>query len=214
MLKKLLKTWLIGVLPTLLIVVGQTISGKYEGQSDGAWAWFLVNTVPSIALLTYVFFNKKNLILDKKYSILIWLSVFYVLILLFSLLSQPFASASALEILHQSEYWLGPIQLLFLGGLSFAVFSNENYESIEAIEETDDYDQNDLRSLLAHNQLEKVFERLKPQLDAEQQTTLLLLENRYNTLQQSKQKGIITNENASIEHNRIVVVLEELMGTF
>jgi hypothetical protein len=216
MLKKLLQTWLIGILPTLLIVLVQNVTGKYEDQSGAAWAWFFVNTLPSIALIAYVFFNKETFISDKKYNVLFWLSIFYALILLFSLLSQPFSERTALETLHQSEYWLIPMQLLFLLGFNFAVFgkkesNNEMYESIESTEENEDYDSNDLRSLLAHNQLPKVFEMLKTQAVPENGQMLLLLENRYNNLQQSKTKRMITNENAIIEHNQIVFALQDLI---
>jgi hypothetical protein len=58
MLKKLLQTWLIGILPTFLIILVQNVGGKYEEQSGVAWTWFFVNTFPSIALIAYVFFNK------------------------------------------------------------------------------------------------------------------------------------------------------------
>jgi hypothetical protein len=146
---------------------------------------------------------------------LFWLSIFYAFILLFSLLSQPFSERTALETLHQSEYWLIPMQLLFLLSFSFAVFgkkesNNEMYESIESTEEDEDYDSNDLRSLLTRNQLDKVFELLKNKT-GEQATLLLLLENRYNALKQNRKKGLISNENAHIEHNQIVIALQDLI---
>ena len=139
MLKKIIQTWLIGILPTLLIVVVQSIGGKYEGENGSAWLWFLANTLPSIALVSYAFFNanlrNSLFISDKRYSVLFWLSVSYVVILLFSLLLQPLSTSSPIDTLKQSMYWLLPFQLLFLVPFSIAIFGNKKGKMSDVLQE-------------------------------------------------------------------------------
>lgn len=216
MLKKLLQTWLIGIVPSLLIVLVQSFTGKYEGENNTAWQWFFINTLPSILLISFVFFkNSKSEVLvlpERKFKLLRWISVLYIVIILGSLLLLPLSEVVAVEALNKSYFWLLPFQLLFIIMFSTAVFGkklNVDEELFEDVYKDSDYDPNDIHSLLAHNQLGKAFDWLRARKVNHE--ALPLLENRYHKLQQDRKAGIVSVENARLEHNQIVYVLQEIL---
>lgn len=215
MLKKLLQTWIIGIIPTLIFVLINCFVGdRYEGENNLALQWFFINTLPSITLIAVVFFkNSKSEVLvlpERKFKLLRWLSIFYALFLFSTMLLLPFLGA--IKTTQQSYYWLIPFQLLFIILFCVAVFGrklNVDEELFEDVYKDSDYDPNDIHSLLSHNQLGKAFDWLRTQ--SIKHDMLLLLENRYHKLQQDRKAGIISVDNARLEHNQIVYGLQEIL---
>jgi hypothetical protein len=107
-----------------LVLVLQSVMGHYGQQATDAWGWFLPNVMPTLSLIVGV------LVLDQLgggvktrtadaflYRLAFWLSCAYLLLILLSILIQPFAPLAPLELMQQSNLWLGPLQGLVAGAL-------------------------------------------------------------------------------------------------
>jgi len=111
-----------GVIFLLLVI--QTVMGYYGQRATDAWGWFLPNVMPTLSLIVGV------LVLDQMgggvktrtadaflYRLALGLSCAYLLLILLSILVQPFAPLPPLELMQQSNLWLGPLQGLVAGAL-------------------------------------------------------------------------------------------------
>jgi hypothetical protein len=111
-----------GVIFLLLVI--QTVMGYYGQRATDAWGWFLPNVMPTLSLIVGV------LVLDQMgagvktrtadaflYRLALGLSCAYLLLILLSILVQPFAPLPPLELMQQSNLWLGPLQGLVAGTL-------------------------------------------------------------------------------------------------
>ena len=122
--RRLATIWflLAGVIFLLLVI--QTVMGAYGPRATEAWGWFLPNVMPTLSLIVGV------LVLDQMgrgvktrtanaflYRLALGLSCAYLLLILLSILIQPFAPLARLELMHQSNLWLGPLQGLVAGAL-------------------------------------------------------------------------------------------------
>jgi hypothetical protein len=122
--RRLATVWfaLSGVIFLLLVV--QTVMGHYGSKATDAWGWFLPNVMPTLSLIVAV------LVLDQMgksvhtrtadrflFRLAIGLSCAYLLLILLSILIQPFAPLPPLELMQQSNLWLGPLQGLVAAAL-------------------------------------------------------------------------------------------------
>jgi hypothetical protein len=122
--RRLATVWFVlgGVIFLLLVI--QTVMGYYGQRATDAWGWFLPNVMPTLSLIVGV------LVLDQMgggvktrtadaflYRLALGLSCAYLLLILLSILIQPFAPLPPLELMQQSNLWLGPLQGLVAGAL-------------------------------------------------------------------------------------------------
>jgi hypothetical protein len=122
--RRLATVWFVlgGVIFLLLVI--QTVMGYYGQRATDAWGWFLPNVMPTLSLIVGV------LVLDQMgggvktrtadaflYRLALGLSCAYLLLILLSILVQPFAPLPPLELMQQSNLWLGPLQGLVAGAL-------------------------------------------------------------------------------------------------
>ena len=122
--RRLASVWfgLAGLIFLLLVI--QSVMGHYGAHATDAWGWFLPNVMPTLSLIVGV------LVLDQLgggvktrtadaflYRLALWLSCAYLLLILLSILIQPFAPLPPLDLMQQSNLWLGPLQGLVAGAL-------------------------------------------------------------------------------------------------
>jgi hypothetical protein len=125
-----------------LILIAQSIGGAYGDQVQRAWGWALPNFLPTLALMVSVFaadalkpstgtaiYVRKNFC-----SLALSLSIFYVLVILISLVGQLFAgqvsdapdlTTARLKLLEMSNMWLAPLQGLVVASLGVLFFLKE-----------------------------------------------------------------------------------------
>ena len=122
--KRLAVLWFIGSGIAFLVVLFQTILGRYLGEADKAWSWFLPAVVPTLSLMIGVFvadtLNRR--LSDKQvdkfmYNIAFGLSVTYFLIIYITIFMQPFSNISPFKLMQQSTLWLSPLQGLAAASL-------------------------------------------------------------------------------------------------
>lgn len=135
--------WLGGAGIVFLILVVQSLIGRYGSQSEDAWAWYLPTVMPTLSLIIGVLASDFRIaatansttsattgpitteakVLPVSARGLLWLgvglSVFYLLLVAVTILAQPFLQGvSPIELMHRSNLWLGPLQGLTAGVLA------------------------------------------------------------------------------------------------
>src|SRR5689334_9363264 len=114
---RLAAIWLCGSAPILLIVVVQSLLGKYGDHTQDVWTWLLPTLMPQLSMilaaLGYTGLDPKlsdTLVRKSFYSVAAYLSVGYLGLILLTILVQPITGAAPLDLMMRSNLWLGPIQ--------------------------------------------------------------------------------------------------------
>jgi hypothetical protein len=132
---KLASLWLIGGALIFSLMVACSLLGAYGENVQDAWGWLLPTLLPTLAMILSVLgysalsptLSKINVRRDF-YRIALFLSVFYLGLILFTLLIQPFRSVTVAQQLAQmrmSNLWLGPIQGLVSSALGVLFISKQ-----------------------------------------------------------------------------------------
>ena len=115
--KKLTRLWfgLSGFLFIILIL--QTILDHYGQEATEVWGWFLPMVLPTLSLIIGVVVvefserKKVNRYADRfLFRLSFLLSAIYLTIIALLIFLQPFLERPPLEIMKQSNLWLGPFQ--------------------------------------------------------------------------------------------------------
>jgi len=123
--KKMLTTlWFIGSGFLFILLLIQANLGHYGEKANEAWGWLLPTIMPTLMLIIGVLVidvgNKEveTQTVDRFLFILSFiLSLVYLVGVASSILFQPFTSLIPLELMKQSNFWLGPFQGLVSGAL-------------------------------------------------------------------------------------------------
>lgn len=119
----------------VLLLIAQAVLGAYGQEAARAFSWALPNFLPTLSLMVSVFAADALKPADAEpaqvrrgfAALAVWLSVFYFVLLLGSLLIQPFAGhadtpADRLRFLEMSNLWLAPLQSLVVLALGVLFF--------------------------------------------------------------------------------------------
>jgi hypothetical protein len=127
---RLTRTWLIGTALPAVILVTQSILGKYGDNVRDVWSWFLPFIVPTIGLMIGVlggaaFGGRENRRVRRSfYEIALWISVAYLVMLSMTIFLEPFSPTGGMALFSMSSYWLTPFQGLVIGALGY-LFTSE-----------------------------------------------------------------------------------------
>jgi len=133
--KTLATVWFLGAGILFLLILMQTLFGKYSGEEEKAWSWFLPTVMPTLSLIigvlvadmTQGLVDEERQIDPFLYKLAISLSIVYFLVVLSGLLLQPFTPMSTLEILSLSNLWLGPLQGLVAASIGAFFIKREKF---------------------------------------------------------------------------------------
>lgn len=125
--------WLTGASLVLLIVVMQSLLGKYGDRTQEAWGWLLPNLMPTLSMIVTVLGYSA---LDPEYSAgvvrksflrtALYLSVLYLALVLLTVLIHPFAGVPPVDLMNQSSLWLGPFQALTASAVGVLFVSKQS----------------------------------------------------------------------------------------
>lgn len=122
--KRLGLLWLSSSLVIFLILVGQSIFGKFGDHVEKAWAWFLPTVMPTLMLIVSVWAHDAlqekggtHKVDRSMYVVSVVLSLLYLFTVAATFLVQPFTDMSLLVLMQLSNLWLGPLQSLVAGAL-------------------------------------------------------------------------------------------------
>lgn len=149
---RLARLWFIGVGIIFLLLVAQSFSNHYQGRLEEVWSWALPTVIPTLSLLLSVLganaivqVNDSNadtgMVRRSFYSIAYWLSVFYLLLILVTILFQPIGvimnpseKFTAVDFLKRSQLWLSPVQGLVISAMGILFFSKQTSPSSQNTE--------------------------------------------------------------------------------
>jgi hypothetical protein len=124
--RRLAMVWLTGAGILLLLMIVQTMFGRYGPQASRAWSWLLPTVLPTLSLIVgAVAYEARrqpaSATVDRfAYRVALWLSVAYLALVLVTQLMQPVTGLSPLAMMDLSSLWLGPVQGLV--GIALGVF--------------------------------------------------------------------------------------------
>lgn len=115
--RRLLMTWLIGLIPSLLFMATRSLTGNFLGKEPEIWAWFVPMFLPTLTLMIGAYSStalkeQSNLTtVDRSFfRISLGCSTFYLILLTCVVLYQPFAESPAIETFSRSSFFLSVIQ--------------------------------------------------------------------------------------------------------
>ncbi|MEP6604052.1 MAG: hypothetical protein ABJB69_08905 [Spartobacteria bacterium] len=121
--------WMIGGGLLVVLVIGQSILGRFDGLAQEFWAWFTPTIFPTLGLIIGVI-GSTALEDDsgrtvKRFFFIasVALSILYLVALMGTLLGEPFAGSHDMKYYNQSNYWLSPIQGLAVAAIA-ALFNS------------------------------------------------------------------------------------------
>lgn len=127
--------WLAGAGLIFLLFIVQSLLNVYREFTTEAWGWILPTLMPTLTLivtvLTYTALdpNSSTSVVRKAFlAIAFWLSLFYLVSILLTILVQPFSAGSAkdaIALMKMSNLWLGPFQGLVASSLGVLFASKQ-----------------------------------------------------------------------------------------
>jgi len=122
--RRLATVWFVGGGIVFLIVILQTVLGRFGDKAATAWGWLLPSIMPTLSLIIGVLVTDalgKGVEIAKGdsflYKVTLGLSVAYLGAVLLTILIAPFAPVTPLRLMEQSNLWLGPMQGLVAASL-------------------------------------------------------------------------------------------------
>jgi hypothetical protein len=125
----LTRVWLLGTAAPTLLLVTQSILGKYPDSVREVWSWYFPLVAPTIALMIGIqggaaFGGRDRVVRRSFYEITLWLSVAYLAIISITIILEPFSALRGMALYGVSTYWLAPLQGLVVGALGY-LFTSE-----------------------------------------------------------------------------------------
>ena len=122
-----------------IIVVVQSLLGKFGANAQNAWGWLLPTLMPTltmiITVLGYTALNatfSNSVVRRSFFWVAFFLSAMYLVLILIPILIQPFVpSSDPIELMRTSNLWLGPFQGLVASALGVLFVSKEKRADTE-----------------------------------------------------------------------------------
>jgi hypothetical protein len=141
----LTRVWLIGTAAPTLLLVAQSILGKYSDSVREVWSWYVPLAAPTIGLMIGIqggaaFGGRDRLVKRSFYEIALWLSIAYLAIISITIFLEPFSPTRGMALYGIATYWLAPLQGLVVGTLGYLFTSetpdNKKKEAVGSNEKT------------------------------------------------------------------------------
>ncbi len=231
--RNLLWLWLGFSIPVLLLVMIQTISGKFEGIEGTAWTWVAVNLFPVLGLLLYGAIQNKYPGKPIQVFIfrIIWITSFlFLLLLLMTLLGMEAGTAnqSIQSYLRQSYKWLLPFQILLMGIFFLLYFKKRSiFQVNEKILKNHIQSKANKAKQKANLPQQQAFEQLQASnynelfnhlqnhysvASSDEHTATVVFQSRYNKWKNDTDLNLINREEAQRSLNELVVALADFIG--
>jgi hypothetical protein len=125
------RLWLSGAgCAAIFLVVSSILRGRADAARE-VWSWFLPLVLPTIGLMVGVLGaaamgQRAETYVRKSFvDIAFWLSVAYLLLLLITIVLEPFSPLRGAELHGMSNYWMGPFQGLVVAALGYLFTSSQ-----------------------------------------------------------------------------------------
>jgi hypothetical protein len=139
---KLATLWLGGGSVVIIVVVIQSLLGRFGERTQEAWGWALPTIMPTLGMIVtvlgYTALNPIYLsyvVRKSFFHVAVWLSALYLFLVLLTIAIQPLAGADPVELMRVSNLWLGPFQGLVTSALGVLFVSKEEKGSTGTAEQ-------------------------------------------------------------------------------
>ena len=138
---KLAVVWFGGACLILLLVILQTLNGRYGDHAQEAWTWLMPNLMPTmvtiLAGLGYTALDPHRshaVVRSSFYLLSFWMSFFYLALVLLTIMIAPtrpegVTGKGAVELMHTANLWLGPLQGLVATALGVLFASKQKRQT-------------------------------------------------------------------------------------
>lgn len=221
-----LRTALIGLGLSLMLVFAQTVGGALSGLIVQGWGWTLLVLLPPFLMLwASAMLNRypAKILHPGGHQALFWGTLAYYTFILITLLAEPLATREDLSIeayLAQSLWWLLPLQALLIVGYWLVFYRKDSiFKANEKIildfaeqkanewKEKGHVLRHQCFELVAANDMPAVFEKIRSELEKSGSDALkevVMYQGQFTSLSRERDLNTIDPEKAKIELNRIV----------
>lgn len=133
--RKLATLWFTGAGLIFFVLLLQSILNRYGANVDEVWEWFLPTIMPTLSLIIGVLVMDtvgKGTKIHTVDGFFFWLafalSLAYLVVVLLTIFLAPFSRLTGIELMKQSNLWLGPFQGLVSASLG-AFFIHRDAEA-------------------------------------------------------------------------------------
>jgi hypothetical protein len=130
--------WFVGGGILFLVLIVQSLLGRYADKTTDAWSWFLPTVMPTLSLIIGVLVAEalgRNPTVKSAdrflYRFTLALSAAYLIVVFLVFGLKPFTSVGPIELMNESNLWLGPLQGLVAAALG-AFFVKAEGETSDA----------------------------------------------------------------------------------
>jgi hypothetical protein len=140
---RLAAVWFIGAAIPFVLLVAQSILGRYQDSVSEVWGWFVPSVGPTLGLILGVMGATALIDVRKAespqrevklsfFKLAFWLSIAYLTILTLTLLLEPLSSLHGIKLYNVANYWLGPAQTLVVAAITVLFTSQRKSERPES----------------------------------------------------------------------------------
>ncbi|HVR10221.1 MAG TPA: hypothetical protein VMW75_19395, partial [Thermoanaerobaculia bacterium] len=122
----------IGAGGIVLVLIVQSVAGKYAGQAQEVWGWALPTFLPTLALMVAVLgagalepVADTTQVRGDFYVLALWLSRVYVALIVGIILVEPLSPLEPLALYKLSGLWLAPFQGLVTSAIGVLFFTRQ-----------------------------------------------------------------------------------------
>lgn len=128
--KRLAMVWFMGAGILFVVLILQTIFGRYGDKAREAWSWLLPSILPTLSLIiggvvissriskgVETGVETEETIDQFAFQLSFFLSIAYLITVSLTIFLSPFSELPPLELMKQSNLWLAPFQGLVSAAL-------------------------------------------------------------------------------------------------
>jgi hypothetical protein len=123
------RIWFLASGLNFLILLIQSLFGKYGSDTQQVWSWFVPSVVPTLSLVITVLgagatekSKEKRFVKIQFFDVARWLSAAYLTVLFLTIVAGSLRPP-AIDVLVLSNAWLGPLQGLTVAAIGYLFIS-------------------------------------------------------------------------------------------
>jgi hypothetical protein len=129
--------WLSGSGLIVLMLIAQSLMGKYQDKTQDVWGWALPTMLPALSLILSVLgadalvHESEKIEARRSFFVIAYMiSAMYLFLVFTTIAIEPFTPFEPLELLKLSNLWLAPMQGLVTSALGVLFFTKQGRKNV------------------------------------------------------------------------------------